>query len=324
MGTNSPITFHRGIGVTTSGGAKRRLANLNNTQGPKITRWLHDTWNAQGNDLRLEDIANALDSGSIGPKMLSNWRESYIDYVGKQAEAWKVASKTSGDFVMDGLFKSGALRSPVDFDLANDAMSHYFQNRGTQFVNWASDTQREGVNFLLDYFTTQKPLTVDEMGRVLRASVGLNKTQQKSLAKFTDELKAIRPKLTNRQITSKVFKREAKMVAARAKAIAKNEISNAYNAATRESYRQAMESAALSPEFAGMIPVKIWDASPACCQKVCCPLHGEAVQMDETFSDGSEAPPAHVRCDCVEVTGLMTPEELGLTAEENRAISEAA
>ena len=322
MGTSSPIIFHRGLQVTTSTGQRRNIARLNSEKF-KITRWLHDVWNAQGNDLRLEDISDALASGDLGARMFSNWRSKYIDYVDNMATAWKATSETGGQFVIDGLFKSAALRQPMQYDAASKAISHYFQTRGTEFVGWMSDGQQRGVNFLLDYFSTQKPLTIPEMGRVLRASVGLSDTQSRALVKFTKALENTVPKLTKGQIASKVFKREKFMIRQRADAIAENEIKKAYNAAHQDAYRQVTESGALSPEFSGMIPVKIWDASPECCVKKCCPLHGEAVAVDDNFSDGNNAPPAHMRCDCWLNSGLMTPEELGLTAEENRAISEA-
>lgn len=314
MGTSPQITFPRGINITTSSGAKRRLAGLNRNQGPRVVRWLNDTWNAQGNSLRIQDITHALKTGQISPFMLSQWKNEYINFVGNMSDTWRISSATSGDFVMGGMFKSAVTRSKLEFDLASNAMSHYFQNRSALTISNFSLEQQKATRFLLNYFTTEQPLTVSEMGRVLRSSVGLSNRDSKTIVNLGKSLQA--QGLSKKKIAARLFKREAELTAVRAKLIAKTEISNAYNRATREAYRQALESATLDPEFANMIPVKIWDASPSCCVKFCCPLHGEAVPMDDTFSDGSEAPPQHPRCDCTENTGLMTPEELGITQSE--------
>ncbi len=311
LAAQKPINVTQGITITTSSGAKRRLAALNKSEGNRITRFLFDTWNAQGDDLRFQDIEFALSNGKFSPQVLSAWREEYIKYVDNMGDVWRASSAKSGDFVMTGLFKSAALREPLAFDSFSQGVNLWIQNRGALNIAGFTDTQTRATRFLLNYFTTEVPLTVSEMGRVLRASTGLSGPQGQSLAKFGRALQA--KGFKGSVLEGKIFRREAQMIAARAKAIARNEIINAYNAGTREAYRQVAESAALNPDLADQIPVKLWDAAPACCP-TCCALHGEIVRMDDSYSDGSDSPPQHIRCDCNEQTGLMSVEEFNEVA----------
>jgi hypothetical protein len=311
LAAQKPIDVKKGIVVTTPSGARRRLAALNRTEGNRITRFLFNTWNAQGDDLRIEDIEFALSNGKFTPQVFSQWREEYINYVDNMGDAWRTSSAKSGSFVMDGLFKSAALREPLAFDSFSQGVNDWIQNRGALNITEFTRTQQDATRFLLNYFTTEVPLTVDEMGRILRGVTGLTGPQSQALANFGKGLQA--QGFKGAKLAAKIKKRELEMIAARAKFIAREEIINAYNAGTREAYRQVAESALLSPELQGMIPVKIWDAAPRCCP-TCCALHGEIARIDDVYSNGTEAPHAHPRCDCSEQTGLMSVEEFNEVA----------
>ena len=128
MPKSTSIKFPFETQITTASGMKRQLSALNKNQGPKITRWLFDTWNAQGKALRLEDISTALKNGTLSPHTLSSWRNAYIQNISELSDAWKVSNATRGQFVVDGMFNSAALRTPIQYDLASNAMNLYFQN----------------------------------------------------------------------------------------------------------------------------------------------------------------------------------------------------
>ena len=56
---------------------------------------------------------------------------------------------------------------------------------------------------------------------------------------------------------------------------------------------------------------KRWDATVGACE-ICAPMDGEVVGLDESFSSGDDAPPAHPNCRCL--VNILMPEE-GMQAE---------
>jgi hypothetical protein len=56
---------------------------------------------------------------------------------------------------------------------------------------------------------------------------------------------------------------------------------------------------------------KRWDATAGACD-ICAPMDGETVGLDESFTSGDDAPPAHPNCRCL--VNILMPEE-GTQAE---------
>ena len=112
----------------------------------------------------------------------------------------------------------------------------------------------------------------------------VNETTKKKLRKELGEGIAAGegvPELSDR--VSGVFKERRKYEAER---IARTEVNAASNGAELEAYKQSE-----------VIEKKEWLAEPDACE-VCLNLNGEVVELNKTFSEGFDTPPAHPNCRC--------------------------
>lgn len=104
---------------------------------------------------------------------------------------------------------------------------------------------------------------------------------------------------------------------ARARTIARTEIQRAHNQGRLESYRQLMEAGLVSPQAQ-----KKWVVSPFDVCPICVPLGDEQVGVKDSFSNGSQTPPAHPNCRCstIMVTNpdlYEPPQSLGTGAPDD-------
>jgi hypothetical protein len=301
-------TIANGLTVTTSDGTKRKLANVTAKQKPRVTRWLYDTWNAQGDDLRIEDIIAARQNGVLSSDVLGRWQKAYSGFVLDMRDAYKKAAVEGGEYVIDNMFKSGYLRKPIPYEAASQSIQAYFAGRANVLYKGLNGTQSRAVNFLIDYYTREVPLTVDELGRVLRACVSLDANSARQLKNIMAGVPR-GTKLEKKLYNEMLLKNESRLRARRARRLADYEIKKAYAAAYDDVYAQVKQSATLNPKYAEQcIQVRQWDASPECCP-ICLLNHGTIIPIDGIYPSGDTGIPAHAECDCSESTGVMTLEQ---------------
>jgi hypothetical protein len=280
---------------------------LNN---PKVERWLFDTWNAQGDSMRLNEIRAAMDSGDINPEWLSRWRKDYFKFVNNDlGPQWKDAMKTNGEYTINGLNKAMALRKPLIWNDEAAAISNWLGDNGARLLTQVTGEQRQAVSTLIHQFTVNQPMGAMELSRVLRPTVGLNGPQAAALAKYRQSL--LDADTPRARIEELVNKKTIEGIVSRSEMIAQTELSFAYHAGADIALQQAIEEGAfLDDQFV----VKVWLCNPGCCV-FCQAINGEKRPLDDYYivdpRTGKEIyrPPYHPRCICTQYNEVLTEEE---------------
>lgn len=259
-------------------------------------------WSDQQQAITYKELIDAINNGYLDYATIQAWQNDYANFVTEKLLPIWIKSMEAAN----------AERMKQHSDFIYDPMGvgtrDWIYQHGGQWISTMSDAQKEAISALLQQSATGI-YTVDELSRVIRPLIGLNKPQamanlnyynhvKESLLQFNPNMKVSDAKKAAQDAALKYAARQHRQ---RAYTIATTEMAFAYNKGADDGIRQAQEQG-----FMGKVK-KVW--STAGDERVCLicgALDGKEVDMDDDFDfkgsslyDGQKkVPPAHPRCRC--------------------------
>ncbi len=199
--------------------------------------------------------------------------------------AVKLAVHTGGRIMAEPATLIGA------FDLADDAAVEFVRTQGAALVTSISDDVRRAIQALLSE-SLSGSWDVRATAKMLPSMVGLTERQANATTNYFSGLLED-PELASRAADlGQAF--AGGQLDKRSLAIARTETIRGANAGVVQGFQQAQSQGLLNQ---GMGKEWIATEDADTCEE-CDALDGEIVGLDEAFSSGDDAPPAHTNCRC--------------------------
>jgi len=251
---------------------------------PQSIQWLVRSWGQQQSAVTYGELREAILAGHFSEERLAQWRLDYSSLVNSRlVPAWERAF------------------------LSLSAAREYSRVRAAELVTGLVETQGEALRALIDRAVYTDMLPANELARLMRPVIGLDKRAALANLRYYGRVKANLIEGGARAAIAESRAREAALRYAgrqhryRAQMIARTELSAAYNRGAYSAVKEA-QSAGLIGDV-----VKVWrTAGDSRVCAVCSGLDGERVNEDSMFSGGGFLPPAHPHCRCcVEYAEIM-------------------
>jgi len=269
---------------------------------PEPVYFLTRLWNDQQQAVTYKELREAIQNGYLDEKTLQAWQNDYANFVNEKLKPiWTEAMLAANANLM-------AQHPDYFFDPMNQEVLKWTNEHGAQWVSSVSDEQKEAISAMLDNSFSGN-FTVDELARVIRPTVGLNKTQSKANLNYYKHIKdsllennpGMKETTAEKRARDAAQKYAAKQHRQRAFTIATTEMAFAYNKGADEGMKQAQ-----AQNLIGKV-VKVWStANDESVCSICGGLDGTEIDMDTDFdfkghtlySGQKQTPPAHPRCRC--------------------------
>lgn len=268
-----------------------------NAREPKIVRWLYSTWNAEREAIKYQELRNAVRDHEMPLEWLLQWQQDYARFVTEVLEPeWLKAMQSAGEYLAENIMEYAG--RAFGFTPTGRRIEEWIQTRGGELAVALTDAQRDAVRAILRYYTVDKPVSPDELGRILRPVIGLTPKQAAAVVRFRENL--IAEGLPLKKVEHQVGNYAGFLHRYRAERIARTELAFAYNFGQLEAVRQAKEQGYFDGEV-----VKVWltaDDERTCPH--CGALDGQMIGLEETFPGATAklpftyVPPAHPHCRC--------------------------
>ncbi len=176
------------------------------------------------------------------------------------------------------------------FDGKNPDAQNAAVAQGGQAVRQISDQSRLAVRFLI-HQGIRDGIPPARLARLIQQTVGLTARQARGVANLDRQLR--RGGLKPSRVKARVEAYRNRQIRRRARNIARTETMGALNRGKLEAGRQATKDGLLND------PQKRWVLTPdeRLCP-LCAPLENETVPLEDSFSNGLDAPPRHPQCRC--------------------------
>lgn len=195
-------------------------------------------------------------------------------------------------------------RMHVDFASVNPRATAWAQRHAADLMDAPAEV-RERVRELV-VRANEQGIPPADLARLLRQTIGLQARQAAAVEAFYARLVAEGISAAARAM--RVARYARAQLGLRAMTIARTELLGALNGGQQALWEEAVAQGAIERDAF----VKQWIATgdDITCQAVCEPVADETTEVDETFSNGFMAPPAHPACRCT--IGLVPREEAEL------------
>jgi hypothetical protein len=297
-----PIVFHDEVNKSKygRGEARKFLLSFLDKNQPQLIRWLYRLWDNQEKSITYKQLREWIMAGFIDPELLDEWQQDYVRFVIQFV-------KPMYSQAMDEASKQLSRRFPLfSFDPMTEGVKRWTDTMSAAFVTKSTAEQISAVRWVVARASQMKDMGVDELARVIRPMVGLNKPQTIANMNYYNKLRE--NGLSERKAKEMSIKYGAKQHRYRAHMISRTEMAYAYNKGEHIGVEQAIEQG-----YMGRV-VKVWeDAGDDRVCKICKGLHErthkQGVDMDsgfgfptrlkQSFPDIDLTPPAHPHCRCV-------------------------
>lgn len=291
--------------------ASYTFAHLNtfmNANEPKLTKFLVNMWNNQGNAITYKEIREALLSGDLDETIIADWQQDYSKFVvEKLSPIWEKAIK-------DAAVEYEQKYPSFSFSTTNIGVRQWNATNAARFVTNSTTQQIEGLRAVIRKATELDGMNVNELARVIRPMVGLY--HQQTIANLNFYQKLLDNGVSEKAAREQSIKYSARQHRYRAQMIARTEIAFSYNQGKFESVKQCQAEGLMGKCR------KIWVTADT--ERMCkyCESIGEATQegieMDEDFPIQSslksemakKVPPAHPHCMCMVIYEEYEPPEV--------------
>ena len=284
----------------------RLLRSFLDANEPGLVRILVNTWRSQGKAITYKELREAILAGDIDPEWLNDWMQDYNRFVVQHLQpAWEKAIATAAAVIEQ---KYPGWR----FNSMSEGVRNWTAAHSAEFVTNVTATQIEGIRAVVRRASVLEDMTVDELARAIRPTVGLTKQQSAANLNYYETL--IKGGLSKQKALDKAARYAARQHRYRGYNIARTELAFSYNQGSYEGVKQAQAAG-----YIGEV-VKVWctaDDERVC--TVCGGLEGKEIAMDEDFDfytklEGRNAtikrvPPAHPSCRCSVLYIEKTPPE---------------
>jgi SPP1 gp7 family putative phage head morphogenesis protein len=179
--------------------------------------------------------------------------------------------------------------------------------RGAELVVDITRHQRRALRASIKYYTVENPVGAEELGRLLRAQVGLTPKQTQAVNNFRQALVESDEELAQETIEHRVQNYVGRLERIRAERIARTELSFAYNKGTLEQMRQVNNNELADETIVKRLHVAQDERTCNFCE----PLHNTIVGFKETFPGATErlpnvnTPPLHPNCRCAVIYEVL-------------------
>lgn len=289
------IIFHNEIKKGMS--ARDILVKFLDKTEPELIRWLHHTWNTQGRAITYKELREAIMSGIISQEWLEDWQQDYSRLVTTciaplYAKAMQAATEQL------------RMKHPTfSFDPMTEGVKHWTDTMGASFVTNSTTEQIQSVRWAVARASQLQDLGVDELARVIRPMVGLNRPQTIANMNYYKRLRE--QGISEAKARDLSIRYSARQHRYRGHMIARTELAFAYNKGEHEGVAQAIERG-----YMGRV-VKIWETAGddrVCdrCRELERRSKRQPVDFDAGFNfptrlkvsqpDIDVCPPAHPHC----------------------------
>lgn len=272
------------------------LDALVNSDVPDTTRILVRTWNAAKDDPSFGEIQRAIEAGTLTRGDVEEWQAKYNarlegELLAKQQNAARIGAAATATAVAAGTGQH------IYYGHVSKVLDAYVQQHTAALVVDIGEQQRNALKFLVQRYVVESPINPRELGKIVRASIGLTDVQTSNLARFRDTLS--RAGSDPASIDRQVSLYSDRMLRMRAERIARTETAFAFNEAGFTIVREARDAGAFTGELR-----KRWStAGDEMVCKMCSAMDGKSVGFDENFDlpfGGLvvRVPPGHPWCRC--------------------------
>ena len=292
------IVFHDD--VKKADNPSQQLLDFLDKKEPQLVRFLHHTWNEQGRAITYREIREMIMSGQITPDLLDEWQQDYSVFVTKYVRPLYLSAMTAAAGVIHQKYPLFA------FDPMADGVKYWTDTMGAAFVTNSTREQIDAVRWVVSRAAQLQDLGVDELARVIRPMVGLNRPQTIANMNYYQRLRE--GGTSAEKAKEMAIKYSAKQHRYRGHMIARTELAFAYNKGEHLGVEQAIDRG-----YMGHV-VKVWtDAGDNRVCDICRDLHRRTHRQAVEFSQGfgfktklkinnpdiDLTPPAHPHCRCV-------------------------
>lgn len=292
--------------------ALHRLNSFINRNDRKLVRFLISTWKDQSAAITYKELREAILVGTLTEETFKEWQNDYVVFFNRYLKDILANATTAGGKELAAALLSGKdLYKPMLTGIDNWITVH-----GAEWITQMSDEAKEAVSSMIQY-TAKGNMTVDELARVIRPTIGLTEPQSIANVRFYEETKKrLKEKLMEANPTMKetTAERQAAKRAResalryagrqhreRAQMIAETELAYAYNKGADDAIHQAQDE--------GLLPrmkAKWSTAADEGVCGICAALDGVEIDLGDSFDykgkvlygGQKQTPPAHPRCRC--------------------------
>lgn len=292
-----PVYFKGDIEKAAPANSRERLLELLDQKEPRLVRFLARMWKDQGADLTYQELRQMILTGQIDAATIEQWRQDYSRFVtGQLMPEWRV--------MMDEAVSAFHDRWPAwSFDPNTEQIAAYTARHAAELVTNSTGQQIEAIRAMVQRAATVQDLTVDQLARVIRPTIGLYKGQAVANLNYYNTVRdtllkqnpSMRRETAEKRAREAAVKYAAKQHRYRAHMIARTELAFGYNAGEYYGVRQAQAQGLL-----GRVRKKNVDAGDDRVCPVCKSMRGLVLDLNDPFPSGRMFPPHHPHCRCVE------------------------
>ena len=287
-------------------------------EAPRVARILYSSWTANVLDTRTgratityQEIRNAITGATESGQSAIAAADDVYDAFGQQYSATLMQTLFADGPMLASLERGGAILADglnaqrfaeaFSFTSTGRAVTDWLQQHGAELVTHVNDDQRAALRGLLVHYTTEAPVSSDDLARILRPCLGLTNGQANAVARYRDSLRdasgVISPKDEGRAQNY-----AARLHRLRAQRIADNELTVAWQQGQHQATVQAVEEG----WFSGPI-VKSWHLADSEACDLCAELAdaNQSVPLDKPYSNGEMTAHGHVLCRCDSVESVL-------------------
>lgn len=291
------IFYHDDVKKGMDGAGRELLLSFLDKKEPQLVQWLHNLWNAQGRAITYKELREMILSGEISVEFLEEWQQDYSRFVVNHlAPLYVVAMKEA----TEQLSRKYPLYA---FDPMSEGVKNWTESMGAAFVTNSTEEQIKAVRWAVSRAAQMQDMGVDELARVIRPMVGLNRPQTIANMNYYNRLRQQGMNATKaREMSIKYSARQSRY---RAHMIARTELAFAFNKGEHEGVQDAINRGLMGPT------VKIWETAgdDRVCD-TCRELERQSKRNPVPFNAGfniqtrlnvpgiDQTPPAHPHCRC--------------------------
>ena len=283
---------------------------------PRLARFLVSTWNAQADDIKFDELRNAVRDHQFTVETWDRWQSDYINVVNEQFDPqWRAGIVAGADAISDDI--AGVIGQLPRFDENADSIGRWIDTRGGEFITNMVDQQKLATTNIIRHMVTDRGAGPAELGKVLRPVVGLNRRQSIAVTTFMDALRS--DGVSEDRVQARARTYSHRLQRQRATMIARTELASAFNYGQQNQIDQAVDGGDIN----AIVLKRFFTALDERVCPICGPLHGVAIVHDATFpstlprvNGGKGAttltPPLHPQCRCTILWEIMGVEQTAL------------
>lgn len=263
-----------------------KLNSFLDANSPELAYFLHHTWNNQARAVTYKELRTAIQNGELDMKYLFQWQQDYSQFVVDHYAPVAQAAIEASTAELVGRYSQLQDNVPPLID-------RFIQSRGGRLIREVSEAQYSAVNTLVRQAALSDTMTVDQLARAIRPTIGLTTRQSLSVKHYYDDL--IEQGIDPQTAAKKEALYAERWHRRRAATIAQTELAYAYNNGEMELMLESVANGQILPGVK-----KKWNtaADERVC-KECGPLDHMELDLDAPFPIGVQNPPAHPLCRCV-------------------------